>query len=212
MHKYNLGFISDHDIFEHVKDTVQLYRTSIDLKEFNANIIDPIKLTFDSKVYGKSLKEVVESECIRQIDKSNQNHIGYFHQNLFKYAPGWEVPEKGFDVVNEHEHIFAELKNKHNFSLPRTADLMFIKMQDKILHDKKATCFLVEESGAPDLDEEWEYKGYCHARIRKVSLEVFYGIVFGHTSVYKNLCKTLPYIIDDVYKYTSSTAKGKISS
>ncbi|MEG2612905.1 MAG: Eco47II family restriction endonuclease [Alistipes sp.] len=82
MKNYNLGFISDQHIFEHVKQTVSLYRNYINLKQFNANIIDPIKLTFDAKVYGKSFEEIIEAECIRQIDKTNSNHIGYFHQNL----------------------------------------------------------------------------------------------------------------------------------
>ena len=49
MRKYNLGFISDEDIFNHVKNTVSQYRRSINLQEFNKNIIDPIKLTFDAK-------------------------------------------------------------------------------------------------------------------------------------------------------------------
>ena len=86
--KYGLPFIKDEDIFNHVRDTVQKYRFSINLKEFNKNLIDPIKLTFDSKVYGKTMIEIIESESIRQIDKSNTNHIGYFHQNIFKYFDG----------------------------------------------------------------------------------------------------------------------------
>lgn len=55
MRKYNLGFISDKDIFKHVKETVQRYSANIDLKEFNKNIVDPIKLTFDAKVYGRTM-------------------------------------------------------------------------------------------------------------------------------------------------------------
>lgn len=115
MRNYDLGFISNECIFNHVKDTVALYRTHINLSEFNKNIIDPIKLTFDAKIYGKSLDEIIKSECIRQIDKTNTNHIGYFHQNLFRYAGnGWVIPETGFDVINDELHIYAELKNKHN--------------------------------------------------------------------------------------------------
>lgn len=83
---YNLGFISDSQIYEHIKKTVLQYKTVIDMEEFNKNLIDPIKLTFDAKVYGKTFEEIIESECIRQIDKANTNHIGYFHQNLFNYA------------------------------------------------------------------------------------------------------------------------------
>ena len=82
MRSYNLGFISDEDIFTHVKETVEKYRFKIDLKKFNKNLIDPIKLTFDSKIYAKSIEEIIEAEIIRQMDKSNTNHIGYFHQNI----------------------------------------------------------------------------------------------------------------------------------
>lgn len=48
---YNLGFISDESIRRHVLKMVQTYRTTIHLKEFSKNIVDPIKLTFDSKIY-----------------------------------------------------------------------------------------------------------------------------------------------------------------
>ena len=82
--KYKLGFISDSDIFLHVQETVRKYRFKIDLATFNANLIDPIKLTFDAKVYKKQLRDVLEDEIVRQFDKSNTNQIGYFHQNIFK--------------------------------------------------------------------------------------------------------------------------------
>ncbi len=86
MRNYNLGFISNQDIYSHVKKTVESYRNEITLKQFNSNIIDPIKLTFDAKIYGKSIQQAIEDECFRQIDKSNANSIDYFHQNLFRYA------------------------------------------------------------------------------------------------------------------------------
>ena len=76
MRAYNLGFISDEDIYNHVKETVLRYSANIDLKGFNKNIIDPVKLAFDAKVYGRTMEEIVASECIRQMDKSNNNHIG----------------------------------------------------------------------------------------------------------------------------------------
>lgn len=56
MHKYNLGFISDENVYEHVKNTVEAYRHEITLDQFNENVIDPIKLTFDAKVYNKTIR------------------------------------------------------------------------------------------------------------------------------------------------------------
>lgn len=49
MREYNLGFISDENIYNHVKETVLRYSASLDLKKFNKNIIDPIKLTLMQK-------------------------------------------------------------------------------------------------------------------------------------------------------------------
>lgn len=145
MRDYHLGFISNQDIYSHVRQTVESYRREITLDQFNENIVDPIKLTFDSKVYGKTLRQTIEDECFRQIDKSNSNRIGYFHQNLFRYAGnGWVVPKEGFDVENERLHIYVELKNKHNTMNSASSQKTYMKMQAKLLDDDKATCYLVE--------------------------------------------------------------------
>ena len=63
---YKLSFISDENLYNHVKETVDKYRFTINLKKFNKNLIDPIKLTFDSKIYQKSIEEIIESEIIRK--------------------------------------------------------------------------------------------------------------------------------------------------
>lgn len=211
MDNYNLGFISNEDIYNHVKATVLQYRRSINLKEFNHNIIDPIKLTFDAKIYGQSMKQTIESECIRQIDKTNNNRIGYFHQNMFRFAGhGWVVPENGeqggFDVLNDELHIYVEMKNKHNTMNAASASDTYVKMQSKILHDDRATCMLVETIAKKSQDEVWEItinengrkQKYSHQQIRKVSMDKFYNIVFNDNEAFFKLCKTLPMILDDV--------------
>ncbi len=75
------NYISDEDIFNQVKETVMRYSTSIDLAAFNKNIIDP----FDAKAYGRTIDEVIASESMRQIGKSNNNHIGFDYQNFNHY-------------------------------------------------------------------------------------------------------------------------------
>ena len=199
MRDYNLGFISNEDIYQHVKETVGLYRNKIDVEQFNSNIIDPIKLTFDSKIYGKTFEEIIEAECIRQVDKTNTNHIGYFHQNLFKYVGnGWEVPAKGFDVINNERHIFVELKNKHNIMNSGAATSVYANMQNKILHDDQATCMLVEVIATKSRNEKWNKGGLSHEKIRRVSIDKFYGIVFDDDEAFFKLCRALPGILDDV--------------
>lgn len=203
MQNYNLGFISNEDIYEHVKNTVQAYRREITLNQFNENIIDPIKLTFDAKVYGKTIQQAVEDECFRQIDKSNTNKIGYFHQNLFKFAGrGWIVPSAGFDVENDKLHIYVEMKNKHNTMNSSSSQKTYMKMQAKLLDDDEATCYLVEAISKRSRDDAWRItvdgKPREHKRIRRMSMDKFYNLVFGDEMAFFKLCKVLPLIIEDV--------------
>lgn len=208
MKDYRLGFISNEDIYNHVKGTVNAYRTHIDLKDFNGNIVDPVKLTFDAKIYGKTFEEIIEAECIRQIDKTNSNRIGYFHQNLFRYAGGgWEVPKEGFDVINRQRHIYVELKNKHNTMNSASSQKTYMKMQNQLLSDDQAVCMLVEVIAKKSQNEKWkatvDKRIFSHERIRRVSIDKFYEVVFGDPAAFAKLCKALPYILDDVVEELS---------
>ncbi len=106
---WTLSFISEEDFTKHVKKTIEKYGEkleSFDLKRFNKNIIDPIKLIFDKTVYQASWEEIVSNEIFRQRDKSNNNDIGYFHQRIFNYIDKCHVPdngkEGGWDVIFEN--------------------------------------------------------------------------------------------------------------
>lgn len=214
MRNYNLGFISDAQIYKHIKETVLLYKTFIDMNEFNSNLIDPIKLTFDAKVYGRTFEEIIDAECVRQIDKANTNHIGYFHQNLFNYAGnGWRVPATGFDVVNDERKIYVEMKNKHNTMNSSSAQATYMKMQNQLLKDSDSTCMLVEAIAKQSQNIMWRAKlngvQYEHDRIRRVSMDKFYEIVFDDKYAFLKLCKALPVILDDVI---AETHKGAINN
>lgn len=203
MRNYNLGFISNEVLFEHVKETVLKYRFSIDLKKFNKNLIDPIKLTFDSHVYNKTMHDLIEDEIIRQIDKSNTNHIGYFHQNMFNHiGDGWTVPAKGYDIVNDSKKIYVEMKNKHNTMNSSSSQKTYARMQNTILQDEKAQCFLVEVIAKNSQDIMWgvsmDGTSMSNERIRRVSLDKFYELATGEKEAFKNLCEQLPLVIEDV--------------
>jgi hypothetical protein len=179
----------------------------IDLTEFNKNLIDPVKLTFDAKVYGKTFDEIIEAECIRQIDKANTNHIGYFHQNLFNYAGnGWYVPKKGFDIANDDKLIYVEMKNKHNTMNSSSAQATYMRMLRQLSNNPQSTCLLVEAIAKHSQNSAWsvslEDEKYEDERIRRVSLDKFYEIVFGDSTAFARLCKTLPTILDDVIRET----------
>ncbi len=209
MKEYELGFISDKDLLLHVKNTVEKYRFNMNLKEFNKNLIDPIKLSFDTKIYKKDIKDIINNEIMRQIDKSNTNHIGYFHQNIFKYINSeWIVPKEGFDLINHKSNLFVEMKNKHNTMNSASSQKTYIKMQNTILENDKAICMLVEIISKKSQNKDWlitlDKKQYKHNRIRKVSIDKFYEIVTGDKNSFKNLCEKLPKVIEDVVKLQKS--------
>ena len=203
MNNYNLTFISNQNLFNHVRETVLKYRFAIDLKEFKKNLIDPIKLTFDSKVYQKDVQSLINDEIMRQMDKSNTNHIGYFHQNILQYfGNGWSVPKVGFDVVNETQKIFVEMKNKHNTMNSSSSQKTYMRMQHKINATPDAKCFLVEVIAKNSQNVPWiislDSEQISDTRIRRVSIDKFYEIVTGEPDAFKKLCEKLPIVIDDV--------------
>lgn len=202
MKSYNLGFISDKDIFNHVKETVLRYSANIDLAAFNKSIIDPIKLTFDAKVYGRTIEEVVASECMRQMDKSNNNHIGYFHQNLFRYAGnGWMVPKEGFDVVNEERHIYALLNDDVSKMKTAIKNKVVMKFMNQLMKDEKAICMIVDLANYSYVEKSWSIDGedgYFDDKFRYISINGFYEVVFGKTNAYKQIVDVLPVILSDI--------------
>jgi len=200
---YNLPFISDENLFSHVHETVRKYSFKMDLKKFNHNLIDPVKLTFDAFVYGKDIESIIQSEIIRQMDKSNTNHIGYFHQNIFRYIDSdWKVQKSGFDIVNEKEQVFVEMKNKHNTMNSSSSQKTYMRMQHKILEGSDIRCLLVEVIARKSQDIPWivsiDGKRFSHEHIRRVSIDRFYERVTGEKYAFKMLCEVLPKVLNDV--------------
>jgi hypothetical protein len=204
MNNYKLQFISDENLFNHVLKTVNSYSFEMDLKRFNKNLIDPIKLTFDSIVYRQNYKDTIENEVLRQLDKTNSNLIGYFHQNIFKYfSNDWCVPEQGYDIENLKEKIFVEMKNKHNTMNSSSSAKTYMRFQNTILQDRDSKCFLVEIIAKSSQDIPWvitldKLKQPSNNSIRRVSIDKFYEIVTNDKLAFQKLCLILPTVIKDV--------------
>lgn len=205
MAKYGLDFLDEACFVELVRVTALRFRTAINLEEFNRNIVDPIKVGFDSRIYGRTVEQAVEDEVLRQIDKSNQNALGAFHQKVFLSAGrGWEVPKQGFDVQNVEKNIFAEIKNKHNTMNSSASQRTYTRMQSQLLQNDQAVCMLVEVIARQSQDRPWvvtiDGQRYEHNRIRRVSMDRFYALVFGDCLAFKKMVTALPIILEDVVR------------
>lgn len=225
---WNLTFISKENLTEHVKSTILKYGEkldSFDLKRFNSNIIDPIKLIFDKTVYHFSWEEIVKNEIFRQRDKSNNNDIGYFHQKIFQYLSGCTVPDTGWDVIYINESgitlpegdkvhkIYVEMKNKHNTMNSASAGKTYIKMQSQLLEDDDCACFLVEAIAKKSQNIKWsatvDGKSVSHRRIRRVSMDQFYAMVTGVEDAFYQMCSVLPDVIKQVVDTTDEVIAPK---
>lgn len=214
-----LNFISDQDLKNHIKNTLMTYSDtikSIDLKKFNSNLIDPIKLTFDSSVYNKNLEIIIKEEIARQRDKTNTNAIGFFHQNIFKYIKNCEVPKRGFDIVFTKPNgckIYVELKNKHNTMNSSSSQKTYVKLLSKALEDTSCECFLVEVIAKKSQNIAWRIsldgQMVGNEKIRRVSVDKFYQIVTGEKDAFANLCSVLPKIIDEIISQNEHLSAGK---
>ncbi len=200
---WNLSFISKEDYEKNVHDTVLEYfnaMKSVNLRKFNKNVIDPIKLLFDMKVYGKNQDELIEDEINRQIDKTHSNSIGYFHQYMFKYINNCVVPKSGFDIIYtdpvSNKRIYVEMKNKHNTMNDGGKNTVFKKMQAQLKKEPNCQCYLVEIISGRSRNEIWTYKRNSDERIRRVSIDKFYDEVTGDKYAFKKICDKLPEVLD----------------
>ena len=225
-----LSFISEENFLKHVEATIQQYGDKLepyDLKKFNKNIIDPVKLIFDKTVYKFSWEEIVKNEIFRQRDKSNNNDIGYFHQRIFQYIADCEVPTSGWDVVFTKEHgidvadgdkvsrVFVEMKNKHNTMNSSASGKTYIKMQSQLLADDDCACFLVEVIAKQSQNIPWavsvDSKQQKHKRIRRVSIDNFYALVTGQEDAFYQMCMVLPGVIEKVVAESAANTIPKDS-
>lgn len=214
-----LDFISEKDFEEHVKNTIKAYNKSleaIDLKKFNSNVIDPIKLTFDKNVFRKSFEQIISDEISRQRDKSNNNAIGYFHQNIFQYIENCEVPKSGWDVIvnlEDKTRIYVEMKNKHNTMNSSASQKIYIQMQNQIIKTPSDKCFLVEAIAPKSRNIPWgcsvNGQHVESERIRRVSMDKFYAVVTGDSTAFYKMCMKLPETIEKVIAGNKSLSVGK---
>ena len=217
MMEWNLDFITEEEFKNHVRATSMKYGEKVesyDLKRFNSNLIDPIKLIFDKSVYRTSWEEIVNNEIFRQRDKSSNNDIGYFHQNIFSCFKGCEVPRAGWDVIYRNSDgiqmpdgdvvhtIYVEMKNKHNTMNAASSAKTYIKMQGQILEDDDCACFLVEAIAKRSQNIKWatkvDGKSVQHRLIRRVSMDQFYAILTGDDEAFYKMCMALPGVINSV--------------
>lgn len=203
-HQY-VDFISDEHLLNCIQNLHSSYlkaKNNISKKSFYSNKVDTIKLTFDAQFNGINQEDLIQSEILRQIDKSINNSIGTFHEQILGGINGYEVGNlSGFDIKATDNTLFADIKNKHNTMNSSSSEALFQKLARYADDYKKAKCYWVQILSKGSFNEHWKGeingKEYSHSRVFKISGDQFYALLSGQPNALFQLYKALPFAIKD---------------
>lgn len=192
-----------------MKEVYNRYRkifASQDLDNFNRNIIDPFQILIEHVLLGKDIKKIVAGEIIRQQNKSCANVLGYFHQYIFRYiSSDWEIPKKGWDLVNNKKLIYVEIKSKWNTMNVNSAQKLYRDMKEEIKKNPQSQCYLVEIIAKRTQNKPWKptfggVKSEINEKIRRISIDKFYEIITGDKQAFFKLVIALPPLLKEIVK------------
>lgn len=200
-----VDFVSDDHLLKCIENLHGSYlkaKADVSKKKFYSNKIDTIKLTFDSRFNGIDEENIIELEILRQIDKSINNSIGTFHEQVLGGIKGYEVGNlSGFDIKAEDDTLFADIKNKHNTMNSSSAESLFQKLARFADNYKQAKCYWVQILAKGSFNEHWRGdingKEYSHSRVFKISGDRFYALLSNQDDAFLQLYKALPIAIKD---------------
>lgn len=200
-----LSFISDEHLLFCIEKLHKSYlkaKENVSKKKFYKNKIDTIKLTFDAKFNDLDEETLIKTEINRQIDKSINNSIGTFHEQILGGISGYEIGNlSGFDIKAIDDTLFADIKNKHNTMNSSSAESLFQKLANYADNYKKAKCYWIQILAKNSFCEKWfgeiNGKEYSHSRVYKISGDQFYSLLSGSENALFELYHILPKAISD---------------
>lgn len=200
-----LSFISDEHLLSCIGNLHNSYlkaKANVSKTKFYKNKIDTIKLTFDAKFNDLDEETLIKTEINRQIDKSINNSIGTFHEQILGGISGFEMGNlSGFDIKATDNTLFADIKNKHNTMNSSSAESLFQKLAKYADTYKQAKCYWVQVLAKNSFNEKWfgeiNGKEYSHSRVYKISGDQFYKLISGKDTALFELYQVLPRAISD---------------
>jgi hypothetical protein len=200
-----LSYISDEHLLSCIENLHNSYlkaKANVSKKKFYLNKIDTIKLTFDASFNELDEVTLIKTEINRQIDKSINNSIGTFHEQILGGIQGFEVGNfSGFDIKAVDDTLFADIKNKHNTMNSSSAESLFQKLATYADTYKKSKCYWVQILAKNSFNEKWSGeingKEYSHSRVYKISGDQFYKLLSAKDNALFELYSILPQAISD---------------
>lgn len=200
-----VNFISDQHLLECIANLYNAYsraKKNISKINFYSNKVDTIKLTFDSKFNSLDEATLIDAEILRQIDKSINNAIGTFHEEILGGISGFERGNlSGYDIKANDNSLFADIKNKHNTMSSSASESLFQKLIKYAEKYPNSKCYWVQILATSSFNKKWEasLNGtlYSHNRVYKISGDEFYKLLSKQDDSFFQLYKCLPQAIED---------------
>lgn len=206
-----VNFISDDHLLACVGNLHKAYlkaKNNITKKNFYSNKVDTIKLTFDSKFNFIDEEELIQSEILRQIDKSINNSIGTFHEEILGGIKGFESGNlSGYDIKATDDTLFAVFGKSEYPKI--VSDAVFEKLANAARIYLKAKFYYVLIDDYTDTHEKWvignEEYSVSQKRVFKISLKQFYSEITRQENAFEEICNKLAIASDSHF----STQKSK---
>ncbi len=211
-----LKFISDKNLISAVGKVLEVIKSAERDAgiTFHKNVIDPFSALFHGITHAITYKEWIKQEKARQSQKTMQNAIGDFHQEILGSIPGWINlgAGGGLDIANEEIKIIAELKNKFNTTKGNHRVEIYdaIKSKLKTKEYENYTGYYVEiipqgknkynKLFTPS-DNKTKKRRPANKKIRIIDGVSFYALAAGRQHALQELFEVLPVILADEYKY-----------
>lgn len=214
-----LKFISDKNLIDAVGKVVKIINAAehdADIKLYK-NVIDPFSALFHGVTHAITYQEWIEQEKARQSQKTMQNAIGNFHQEILGSIPGWTNlgVGKGLDVANEQRKIIAEVKNKFNTTKGNHKTEIYNDIKTKLKNKEYRgfTGYYVEiipqgkkiyDKPFTPSDNNTNKRLPKSASIRIIDGVSFYYLVTGRKNALQELFEAISHILVDEYKFKLS--------
>jgi hypothetical protein len=180
------------------------------IEKFGKNVIDPFAALFEMSGFEIDFDSWVKNETTRQSQKTLQNHIGDFHQNILGYSKDWKNMKVGnvIDLVSEKNMIISEIKNKYNTISGGILSNLYYSL-DKLISPKNSihkgyTAYYVaiipkkgERYNKPFTPSDKDKGEKCplNENIREIDGASFYSLATGSDSALEDLFDVLPEVI-----------------
>jgi len=218
-----LTFINDDDFKKHVKTVLNVAKNATDKAEekLYKNTVDPFSALFDASHRGISLEEWLIGEKERQIQKTLQNAIGDFHEDILGSMRGCEKLAVGkvVDFKCEDKKIIAEIKNKHNTTKGNHKIEIYDALESRLKMEEfnGYTTYFVEvipkgrnryDKVFTPPDSKTKERRPENEKIRVIDGYTFYAMISGIEDALKQLYEKLPKVIEDVLEKDISQITG----